>query len=72
MFEAPLRSAMFGTNGERTYWPDGMTRASCNCAQCGQLMVSTPSGTDVAGRVNGRPFCKRCLPIVTDNQLLRR
>lgn len=34
----------------------------CNCAECNKPLYTYPDGkTDVAGRIKGRPYCRRCL-----------
>lgn len=33
----------------------------CNCAECGKELFFRSSGSQVAGRIKGRPYCENCL-----------
>jgi hypothetical protein len=35
----------------------------CNCAECGVELVSSHLGSEVAGRIKGRPYCGQCLQV---------
>ena len=72
MYKPPNKQAMFSPTGERVYWPSGTDRALCNCARCGVELASSQASSDVAGRVNGRPYCRYCLAIVQKNQVVKR